>query len=213
MNTDIASFDPASPILRFLAKSGIDRYKKKKRNKILKSIEAGSLSVNSHEAESEEFISAYLATENALMVASSKSKFKFLVGLFVNSANTGKLAEDPDGYMEMLSIINELSERELALLYHIYVYERDNGIMDGQLARSSDHQVQYIVERTSIDKNLVIALLVRLRRTGLLITLSEKTGHSDLMMTGVEIFCISPLAEEVKQWVYGVIEGVFQIEP
>jgi hypothetical protein len=58
----------------------------------------------------------------------------------------------------------------------------------------------------------VIALLVRLRRTGLLITYSEKTESVDIMLGGIEVMFISPLAEDIKSWVFGVIEGVFAIK-
>ncbi len=106
-------------------------------------------------------------------------------------------------------MVNELSERELTILYHIYCYQQEYGIMKGSLERSNYHQVDYICKKTSIDKLLIVALLTRLRRTGLLLTLMEYNGKSDLMMNGVEIMIISPLAEYIKSWVYNAIEGVY----
>lgn len=212
MSTEIVSFEPVTPIVRLLAKAGINKYKVSRREVILKALDEGLLSADSHQVESDEFISAYLATEHALMKASSKSKFNFLLNLFVQGSNSGRIDREPDAYQEVLSIVDELSERELMILYHLYNYERDHGMMDGQLSRDHGHQVKYLTGVTDLERVHVVALLVRLRRTGLIITFSEKSESVDLMMTGIEIMFISPIADEIKAWVFNVIEGVFQIE-
>lgn len=211
MGTDIANFDPTTPLVRFLANVGISKYKEHRRKKILKAIEEGVLSAASHEAASDEFISAYLATEDALMKASSQNKFNFLLNLFLQGSNSGRIEREPDAYQEVLSIVNELSERELTILYFLYEYEREHGPMDGQLSRPINHQVTYLVEKTFLERELIVALLVRLRRTGLIITFSEKTRKHDLMMTGIETMLISPLADEIKDWIFYVIEGAFNV--
>lgn len=208
---EIANFEPTTAIVRFLAKAGVDGYKRKRRNAILSALDNGLLSIDSHQLQSDEFISAYLATEHALMKASSQSKFNFLINLFIQGSNSGRVNKEPDAYQEALSIVDELSERELTILYHLYSYERDHGAMDGQLSRSSGHQVSYLIEKTGLDRELVIALLVRLRRTGLIITYSEKSSSHDLMMSGIEIMFISPIADEIKAWIYNAIEGSFAI--
>lgn len=212
MSMDLVSFEPVTPVVRLLAKSGINKYKERRRELILKEIDKGLLSIDSHEVASDEFISAYIATEHALLKASSKRKFDFLINLFVQGSNSGRIDSEPDAYQEVLSIVDELSERELTVLYHLYNYERDYGAMEGQLSRGHDHQVKYLVEKTGLERDLVIALLVRLRRTGLIITHGEKSETTDLMMTALEIMFISPIADEIKAWVLGVIEGVFVIE-
>ena len=212
MNTDVSSFEPGTAVVKFLAKSAIDTYKKIRRERILSELEAGNISVDSKELESDGFIAAYLATESALMKASSRSKFDFLIQLFLQGCNSKRLANEPDSYQEVLSIVNELSERELTILYHIYNYERDHGEMEGQLSRDHGHQVKYLLEVTGLLREHVIALLGRLRRTGLLITYSEKTESVDIMLGGIEVMFISPLAEDIKSWVFGVIEGVFAIK-
>ena len=212
MSMDIIGFEPTTPVVRFLAKAGINKYKKNRREKILKALDAGLITSDSHQVESDEFISAYLATEDALMKASSKSKFDFLLNLFVQGSNSGRIDREPDAYQEVLSIVNELSERELTLLYHIYNYERDHGMMGGQLSRDQGHQVKYLLDVTGLEREHVVALLVRLRRTGLLITWSEKSDSVDLMLSGIEVMFISPIADEIKTWVFSVIEGVFKLE-
>lgn len=208
---EIANIEPTTAAVRFLAKAGIDGYKKRRRNAILSAIENGKLTIDSHQLQSDEFISAYLATEHALMKASSQNKFNFLLNLFIQGSNSGRVNKEPDAYQEALSIVDELSERELTILYHLYNYERDHGVMDGQLSRPSGHQVKYLIEHTGLERELVVALLVRLRRTGLIITYSEKSSSHDLMMSGIEIMFISPLAGEIKAWIFHVIEGSFAI--
>ena len=84
--------------------------------------------------------------------------------------------------------------------------------MDGQLALPSDHQVDYLIDKTGLERELIVALLVRLRRTGLIITSSEKKTLRDLMISGIEIMFISPIAEEIKAWIFHVIEGSFSIK-
>jgi hypothetical protein len=202
-----------TPVVRALAKLGIGSYKERKRNKILQALDDQSLSIDDHIVKSDEFISAYLATEHALMMSSSKNKFDFLVGLFVQGSKSGRIEREPDAYQEVLSIIDELSERELTILYHIYNYEIENGEMKGKLTRDSEHQIKYLSQKTSLDRELIVALLVRLRRTGLIITFSERRTVKDLSLGGVEIMFISPIAAEIKEWVFGTIEGVFQVGP
>lgn len=212
MSMDTISFEPATPVVRFLAKAGINKYKKHRRDQILKALDEGLISIDSHQVESDAFISAYLATEDALMKASSKSKFNFLLNLFIQGSKSGRIDDEPDAYQKVLSIVNELSERELTILYHLYNYERDHGMMGGQLSRDHGHQVKYLVDATGLEREHAVALLVRLRRTGLLITRSEKSESVDLMLSGIEIMFISPIADEIKSWVFSVIEGVFKLE-
>ncbi|AUJ35347.1 hypothetical protein I2474_00375 [Vibrio cholerae] len=208
---DMTSFEPSSAVTRFLANTGISTYKNIRRNKILRALELGKIDIDSSEVKNEEFISCYMATEHALMKASSQTKFNFLVNLFIQGANSGRLNREADAFQEVLSIVDELSERELTILYYIYQYEIEFGPMKGAAERSSFHQVEYLVNMTQLSSNLIVALIIRLRRTGLLVTHLEKTQKSDLMMAGIEIMFISPLADEIKSWVYGVIEGVFQL--
>lgn len=209
---DITNLDPTTPIVKFFAAAGINIYKQKKREKILDALSKGLLHADSHQLQSDEFISAYLATESALIKASSQCKFDFLLHLFIQGSNSGRINREPDAYQEALSIVNELSERELTILYHLYNYERDHGDMDGQLALPSDHQVDYLIDKTGLERELIVALLVRLRRTGLIITSSEKKTLRDLMISGIEIMFISPIAEEIKAWIFHVIEGSFSIK-
>lgn len=208
---DITNIDPSTPIVRFFATTGINIYKQKKREKILDALSKGLLHVDSHQLQSDEFISAYLATESALIKASSQCKFDFLLNLFIQGSNSGRINKEPDAYQETLSIVNELSERELTILYHLYNYERDHCQMDQQLAIPSDHQVDYLIDKTELERDMVVALLVRLRRTGLIITLSEKRVLRDLMIGGIEIMFISPIADEIKAWIFHVIEGSLSI--
>lgn len=212
MNKDIVTFEPSTALVRFLATSGISKYKKSRSEKILKALDQGLISQDSHQVQSDDFIAAYLATEHALMMSSSKSKFNFLLNLFIQGSSSGRIEKEPDAYQEVLSIVDELSERELILLYHLYNYEREHGIMRGQLSRDHHHQIKYLCGYTGLEKELVVSLIVRLRRTGLIITYGEKSEHHDLMMSGIEIMFISPIANEIQEWVFGVIENSFQIQ-
>lgn len=63
---EIANIEPTTAAVRFLAKAGINGYKRRRRNAILSAIENGKLTIDSHQLQSDEFISAYLATEHAL---------------------------------------------------------------------------------------------------------------------------------------------------
>jgi hypothetical protein len=207
---EISNFEPTTVIGKFLAGAGIQAYKDYRRKNILEALEKGDILVDSSTVKNEGFISAYLATEQALMKASSTYKFNLLIDLFINGSNSGRIEREPDAYQEALSIVDELSERELIILYHLYIYEIQNGEMEGQLSRENFHQIEYLAEKTSLKNELIVALLVRLRRTGLLITYTEKSGTMDLMMSAVEIMFISPIADEIKSWVFNVIEGSYR---
>ncbi|WP_155272097.1 hypothetical protein [Aeromonas hydrophila] len=144
--------DLSTSITRYIGSALINSYRERKRAKILDALSKGKITLDSHQLQSDEFISAYLATEDALMKASSQSKFNFLLNLFIKGSNSGRINREPDAYQEALSIVNELSERELALLYHLYNYERDHGNNDEQLAIPNDHQVDYLIDNTGLKR-------------------------------------------------------------
>lgn len=121
---EIEDFEPTTAVVRLLAKAGIDAYKNKRRNAILAALDSGLLNLESHQLQADEFISAYLATEHALMKASSQNKFNFLLNLFIQGSNSGRLNNEPDSYQETLSIVDELSERANNSLPYIQLRAR-----------------------------------------------------------------------------------------
>ncbi|QLL81179.1 hypothetical protein GWC92_13150 [Aeromonas caviae] len=203
---DIDRLDPTTLALRCLSTIGINSYKERRREQLLNALAQGKIKIDSYELQSDEFISAYLATEDAIMKASSKSKFDMLIGLFLNGCNTGRISREPDSYQEALSIIGKLSEREIIILYNLYQYEVNHSDNHGP---ASDHQLDYLMQQTNLERNLVIALLLRLRSTGLLISHGEKNPLRDLGLTGVEAMSTSPIAKEIEDWVHFVIESPF----
>ena len=198
-------------ILSFGAKKIYSEYKNRKRLAIIEKISQKKLSITAEIAASDEFISAYLALENALFKSTSKDKLELLTDLFIFGCNTGKILSEPDRFSEILSIIDELSDRELIILYHLYCYS-DEFLQPGQTKPEYNHQIQYLQESTPLSREHIIAILVRLRRTGLLITIGEREEQFDLMMTGIETMCISPIADEIKTWIYDSIHGVVAVK-
>lgn len=199
----------SSQLVKFIGGDLVQKYKLRKRKKILDSLANREIELSSSDLESDEFISSYLATEDALLKASSEHKFNFLLNLFINGINSRKLLTDTDSYQEAVAILSELSERELIILYHIYNYESQHGTTGRVSERGHLHQVDYLSQMTLLSKDLIISILVRLRRTGLILTYSEKNQIWDLMLTSVEIMCISPLAKDIQHYAYGAIEGIF----
>ncbi|MBD1571539.1 hypothetical protein [Aliivibrio sp. S10_S31] len=186
---------------------GYKAYQNRKRSNLLKALENGEISVDSHELNKDEFIACYLATEEAIDKSISSAKLKALTSMFINGVASKKLFVEYEFYQEVLSIVSELSERELHVMYHLYAFS-DNHSQTGESSDSlAQQQHQYLAEKMGISRDLVKALLVRLRRTGLILSESEvNDDYAPMFQTGFEFMHISQLARDVKQWIMFTVD-------
>ncbi|WP_348236439.1 hypothetical protein [Vibrio parahaemolyticus] len=167
---------------------------------------SGKYTVDSPELQKDDFIACYLATEEAIFKSTSQAKLNALVAMFVNGVNSEKIFDQSDRYQEILSIVADLSERELVLLYWLYKYESEHGRPQKASEQDIQKQLKYLSGKTEISLELVKALLIRLKRTGLVISENDMSDKMDLIMSGQDSVYLSELANEVKEWIMFTID-------
>lgn len=189
--------------VRFTTSKVFELFKNKRRDMIWNALALCEYTVDSPELQRDEFISCYLATEEAVFKSTSQAKLNALVTMFVKGVESKKIFEQVDRYQEVLSIVAELTDSELAILVSLYDYEREHG---GSLKGNAvKEQLAFLSERCGIPKELMKALLTRLKRTGLVLSGNDMTDMVDLALTGHDAIYLSELANEIKEWVMFVI--------
>ncbi|CDT91524.1 hypothetical protein [Vibrio coralliirubri] len=190
-----------------VAGKGVEIYKNHKREKLLNALEEGDLSVDSNQLQKDEFIASYLATERALERSISVAKVDALTSMFYRGVESQKLFEQYDVYQEVLSIVTDLSERELHLMYHLYQFSEQTNNSSSDSDDLAKQQHEYLADKLGISREMVKAMLVRLRRTGLILSESELNDEYALMFqTGFELMHVSKLAKELKHWIVFSVE-------
>jgi len=196
--------------LRFLATGGYGQYKQRKRKQLIEAMSQAEINLDAPELQNEEFIGCFLATEDAVAKCTSKTKFNALVAMFVNGVKTGKIVRDTDRYQEMLSIVSELSFREIQVIYHLYQFDMEYEISSEEKSEAiAKKQLAYVAEQFSVDIETVKAWVIRLKRTGLLLSESELgTDENQISFSmGFELHHLSSLAKELKSWVLFTFES------
>ncbi|SBR49155.1 hypothetical protein [Halomonas sp. HL-93] len=183
--------EPNSMIIKHTFKYFLNRYKKKRRIFLLEELSKAGFTKESPEIKKDEFIAAFIATEDALKRSSSKNKIMTLSNMLVYGVESGKLFENPSSYHEILSIVDDLSDREIIILYYLYDYSNNN--KSSCIKTEPKNMATYIAGKMNCDVELSSALLTRLERTGLL---SIAHGFS-----GAKSHELSALARDLKEWV------------
>jgi len=196
----------ATPAIRFTTNKVLNYFKDNRREKLLKCLETGKYTFDSPELQKDEFISCYLATEEAIFKSTSQSKLNALIAMFVNGVDSQKIFNESDKYQEVLSIVCDLSDRELALLYWLYQFEYEPVGTE----KSDDiavRQLEFLSVKVGIQIKLLKALLIRLKRTGLIISETDNSvEYTAGFITGFELLYLSELADEIKHWIMFTID-------
>lgn len=175
------------------------------REEILEGISLGSIGLDDRKIESDEFVACILATVKAVTLSASSSKIDALVSMFLHGCESESLDEHGDRYLELLSIVRELSERELAILVHLYNFEQ--GSHSSVSDEYADEQLSYLSEKLGYDPVDIKPLLIRLKRTGLILTETERDeSRIPAFLSGWEALYLSSLANELKRWIHRYIE-------
>lgn len=196
----------AAPAARFVTNKAFESFKNKRRNKIWEALSNGSFTVDSPELQNDEFIACYLATEEAIFKSTSQVKLNALIAMFYNGISSKKIFEQTDVYQEILLIVADLSERELVLLFWLYKFENKNGRPQKIIDHNVLKQLEFLSTNADMEIELIKALLIRLKRTGLLISENDMSEKRDLMMSGSDSLYLSKLANEVKDWIMFTVD-------
>ncbi|EGQ8080111.1 hypothetical protein G5G45_004582 [Vibrio vulnificus] len=194
-------------VVNAVAGKGVEIYKNHKREKLLNALEEGDLSVDSNQLQKDEFIASYLATERALEKSISAAKVDALTSMFYRGVESKILFEQYDIYQEVLSIVTDLSARELHLMYHLYQFSEQVNNSSSDADDLAKQQHEYLADKLGISREMVKAILVRLRRTGLILSENELNDEYALMFqTGFELMHVSQLAKDLKHWIVFSVE-------
>lgn len=135
--------------------------------------------------KSEDFLHCYFATVRAALNTRRREKIRMFARLLKSSALPNSFI-NTDEYEEYLGILDELSYRELLILFILEKYESNFISKDDKTGVNAIHPFwerfcEEIEETLSIPKNEIDAVLTRLNRTGCYETIR---GYLDL--TGTE---------------------------
>jgi len=120
--------------------------------------------------KSEDFLHCYFATVNAALNTKRREKIRLFAQL-LSSAVFTNLFDHSDEYEEYLSILDELTFRELMILNILHRYEEATPFNQNEndLQRANRFWEQFIGEvetELQIPRNEIDSLLTRLNRTG-----------------------------------------------
>lgn len=197
-------------ISRLVGKVGYESYKENKRSELIKRLSDAQIDINSSELQNDDFIRCFIATSEAISKCTNKIKLSALTKMFVKGVESKKLFEDTDRYQEVLSIVSDLSFREIKVLYCMYDFDfKENNNKGEKTEAKAERQLFYIAKRFDTEIETVKAWVIRLKRTGLLLSESElRTNESSIYYsTGFELHHLSPMAKDLKKWILFAIES------
>jgi len=182
------------------------RKAQKNRIELLDEISFGKIGLDDNQIQSDEVVACILATVDAINGSASSTKVDALVSMFVHGCESEYLDQHCDRYLELLSVVRELSERELVILVHLFEFEKgDYSTISDVYA---DEQLNYLSDKLRVKPVDIKPLLIRLKRTGLILTETERDDTRTIaFLSGWEALYLSSLAMELKSWIYRYIEA------
>lgn len=198
------------PFSRVIATGGYSLYKQRKRKQLIQAMSQAKINLDAPELQNDEFIGCFLATADAITKCTSATKFNALISMFVYGVKHEKVQNETEQYQEVLSIVTDLSYREIQVLYHLYQFDMTYNISSDEKSESvAEKQLAYVAEQFRCDTESVKAWIIRLKRTGLLISESELGTNEDVISfnMGFDLHHLSSLAKELKSWVLFTFES------
>lgn len=173
---------------------------KSRTEKVLNQLENHGVTLDEAKIKDPYYVGCLLRTLDAFERASIKEKLDVLVSFFTTCDNSGFIQQRPDFYQEILSLIDEMSIREMQILYMMesegLPYIDDDVVKNPSNRNNCSQTYASILLTTSIkmklSEDMLIALLVRLNRTGLLVT-SVRWERN--------IYFFSPLFRDLKKFI------------
>ncbi len=154
---------------------------------------AGDIEFTEELVETEDFLHCYTRTVRAVENTRRREKIKLFARLLGNSMST-TLVSDPDDYEFLLSIVDELSLRELAVLQAIELYE-NRYYKHGKFSnenRSHEGVLQTVVEEYlgleegQLPDEELMGIVIRLNRTGCYTMMGWRKGPAkDCRLTDI----------------------------
>ncbi len=142
----------------------------KRKKEFFDELSSGDIELTSDLLESEDFLHCYFATAKYALNSRRKEKIMMFARL-LKSATLDNSFSCTDEYEEYLSILDELSFRELSILYKLHQFESNYPQLDGETDidranRFWDLFLKDLIEQLGISEKEIDSLLIRLTRTG-----------------------------------------------
>jgi hypothetical protein len=130
----------------------------------------GSIVISTELLNSEDFLHCYFATVKAALNSRRREKIGMFARLLKSSACDDRFS-NTDEYEEYLGILDELSYRELTILFKLYRFEFEHPMKENEndLQRANYFWSEFtreIVEQIGVPSEEIPAVLTRLNRTG-----------------------------------------------
>lgn len=188
MNTEtieqLANRYQASPVIRALAQvtpissavdaalvAKLENIHKDKLREFFDELKKGDIPLTPEIIESEDFLHCHFSTVRAALNSRRREKIRYFARLLISSVNSSEIST-VDEYEECLSILDELSFRELEILAVLSRYEKKYSYQDGEshIQKADQFWERFsseVCSRFSIPREELNGILIRLNRTGL----------------------------------------------
>ncbi len=142
-------------------------------------LEKGAVQLTPEIIESEDFLHCYFSTARAALNTRRREKIRYFARLLTSSISSSEIST-VDEYEECLSILDEISYRELGILAVLSRYEKEHPHQAGESdydcrVRFWDQFSAEVCSKFSVHREEFSSILTRLNRTGLYMT---ATGYS-----------------------------------
>jgi len=152
----------------------------------------------------EDSLHAYFATARAALNTRRREKIRYFARLLTSSISSSEIST-LDEYEECLSILDEISYRELGILVVLSRYEKEYPHQAGERdynrrARFWNQFSSEVCSRFSIPPGELSSIITRLNRTGLYVTFTgySSVAESNLSYTG-RIGELTPLYRKLEK--------------
>ncbi len=207
-------------ILSKLASLGYGHFKNRRVAKVLKDLESGEVSLENIINDENE-IYKFTIFLDSLNKASTYAKANVLKDLYLSfNKKNDKEESNDDLFFEFFSILGELSDREVQLLYLLDLYYIDDikkkpkdpnfseyfkNISEREFdgGSNSDSFYYYVSDKMKIEPSIVSGLMCRLQRSGLI----ESTGIDG--NANFQEYRFTALYSEIKTRLFMAMENTY----
>ena len=149
----------------------LENIHKDKLREFFDELEKGAIPLTPEIIESEDFLHCYISTVRAALNTRRREKIRYFARLLTSSISSSEIST-VDEYDECLSILDELSFRELGILIVLSRYEKKYSYQDGgsHIQKADQFWERFsseVCSGFSIPREELNGMLIRLNRTGL----------------------------------------------
>lgn len=167
-----------------------ENFQKDRLRELFDGLAKGDVQLTPEIIESEDFLHAFFSTIRAVLNTRRREKIRYFAHLLHSTINSSEISKT-DEYEEYLSILDEISCRELGILVVLSRYEKEYPRQAEK--NGADRSVQFwdqfsseVCSRFSVSPEELSNIITRLNRTGLYITFTgySSVAESNLNYTG-----------------------------